>query len=302
MGHEPKAMDIDVTRAGWERRRWIGGWILVFLLLAAGLAWGQRRWGRGYSYEGGGFRTAREVPTHSTGTPVWTNAPGFEKDVFTFVRIRYQRGRGGWGGGWATDLPDSDLNFAYRLQQMTSLRVDPDGRILRLTDPELADFPFIYIVEPGGLSLDDDEAAALRKYLLNGGFLMLDDFWGEREWDNCEREMSRVFPDRRFAELPLDHPIYRCVFQIAAKGQVPAVDLGIESQWSGVTWEREDARTVHHRAIFDDQHRLMVIATHNTDNGDGWEREGENDYYFHRFCEKIAYPLGINILFYAMTH
>ena len=83
---------------------------------------------------------------------------------------------------------------------------------------------------------------------------------------------------------------------------MPNVGLGMESQHTGITWEREDAREVHHRAIFDDKGRIIVLATHNTDNGDGWEREGESDYYFHNFSEKIAYPLGINIIFYIMTH
>ena len=201
-----------------------------------------------------------------------------------------------------TDYPDSDLNFSYRLQQMTSMRVDPDGRVLDLTDPDLVNYPFIYIVEPGGLYLEDAEVLALRDYLLNGGFLMLDDFWGEREWENCEDEIRKVFPNRPFVELSLDHPLYRCVFEIRSKAQVPAIDYGVYSQQSGVTWERSDAREVHHRAIFDDQNRLMVLAFHNTDNGDGWEREGENYYYFKNFSEKIAYPLGINALFYVMTH
>lgn len=283
--------------------------ILAVAMLGAVLL--AQRWGgwRGGPGRGGRFaeyneiRTAREVPSGSTGTPVWTNAPGFEHDVFTFARIRYSGTRFGRGGGWATDLPDSDLNLSFRLQQLTSMKVDPDGRVLNLTDPDLVDYPFIYIVEPGGLTLTPEEVVALRRYLLNGGFLMLDDFWGEAEWANCARVMREVFPERPWVELPLDHPLYRCVFDIRSKGQVPNIGLGIESQWNGgVTWERPDAQEVHHRALFDDQGRMMVIATHNTDNGDGWEREGENHYYFHNFCEKIAYPLGINILFYAMTH
>ncbi|MFN0066257.1 MAG: DUF4159 domain-containing protein [Limisphaerales bacterium] len=279
--------------------------LLLALLLAATAVLAQRR--RGWWGEGGAgdaTRTAREVGSHSTGTPVWTNPPAFTKDVFTFARVRYTRGGFGRGrGGWDTDLPDSDLNLSYRLQQMTSAKVDPDGRILNLTDPDLVNYPFIYIVEPGGLWLDGAEVAALRKYLLNGGFLMLDDFWGEREWANCEAVLREVFPDRRFVELPLSHPLYSCVFSIKAKGQVPNVGLGIESQFNGgETWERYDAQEVHHRAILDDQGRIMVLATHNTDNGDGWEREGESDYYFHNFSEKIAYPLGINLIYYLMTH
>jgi hypothetical protein len=147
----------------------------------------------------------------------------------------------------------------------------------------------------------------LRKYLTNGGFLMLDDFWGDSEWRNAEQVLKRVLPDRSFTELSLDHPVYHCVFEIKAKYQVPNVWLGEQSEFDPMhqTWEPNhdgDVRTVHHRAIHDDKGRMMVIATHNTDNGDGWEREGENDYYFHNFSEKVAYPLGINIIFYAMTH
>lgn len=288
--------------------------LLVFVAVAS-LVTAQSRRSRGGwgGYGEGGYvpnsvRTAREIPSHSTGTPVWTNPNGFTKDVFTFARIRYTNasrgyyGRGGGGAGWETDTPDSDLNLSYRLQQMTSMKVDPDGRILDLTDPELVNYPWIYIVEPGGLGFTDEEVVALRKYLLNGGFLMFDDFWGEAAWANVAQEMKRVFPDRSFTELSLDHPLYSCVFQIKEKGQVPNVRLGEESQHHGITWEREDARVVHHRVILDDQGRLMVFAAHNTDNGDGWEREGEYEYYFKNFSEKIAYPLGINIIFYVMTH
>lgn len=292
-------------------RRWGRGVpvlaVILGMFVVSGLALGQRRF-RGRWTESrttGQERTAREIESHSTGTPTWTNAPGFTQDVFTFARVVYEQG--GWGGhgGWSTDTPDSDLNFSYRLQQMTSMLVDPDGRLLRLTDPELSQYPFIYIVEPGGLSFSEAEASALRAYLLNGGFLMLDDFWGDLEWSNCEEKMKQVFPDRAFQELPLDHPLYHCVFEIPSKGQVPNWRQGMESQYTGETWESNhegDTRTVHHRGITDDKGRLMVLATHNTDNGDGWEREGEDGYFFQHFSEKISYPLGINIVFYVMTH
>lgn len=286
--------------------------ISLFLVLSLAVM-AQRRFGRRGGWGGGwdgGWRSdadnPRQLPSGSTGTPMWTNPEGFEKDVFTFARVRYSYG--GYyrsrGGNWLTDAPDSDLNLSYRLQQMTSMRVNPDGKFLNLTDADLADYPWIYIVEPGGMMLSDEEVTALRKYLLNGGFLMFDDFWGEGAWLNVERHMKRVFPERDFQELPLDHPLYRCVFQITAKGQVPNVGTGESSQVTGITWENHDGdcETVHHRAIFDDKGRMMVIATHNTDNGDGWEREGEYEYYFRNFSEKIAYPLGINIIFYTMTH
>lgn len=235
-------------------------------------------------------------------------APRFKHDVFTFVRIRYaSMGRYGWSEKWETDYPDADVNLAFRLQQVTALSVDPQGKVLGLTEKELFDYPFIYIVEPGDLVFAEGEVEALRRYLLGGGFLMVDDFWGEDEWDNFYQEIRRVFPDREAQELPLDHPIFHSVFDLKARPQIPNVGLGTESQlpgsrYYGRTWERPDAREVHYRGIFDDKGRMMVVICHNTDLGDGWEREGENEIYFREFSERWAYPLGINILFYAMTH
>jgi len=261
--------------------------------------------------------------------PYWEPDKEFAEDVFTFVRIEYSSGWGGgygdgydggfrqrrggrrggrgWGGGrgggrWATDYPDSDLNFSYRLQQLTAMEVNPDGVILRLTDPELFDYPFIYIVEPGALVFTEDEVQALRRYLLNGGFLMVDDFWGEDEWYNFYYEIKRVFPEREPRELPLSHPIFHAVFDLKEKPQIPSIGIALQGRSYGITWERDDAQEVHYKALYDDKGRMMAIICHNTDLGDGWEREGENEWYFHEFSEKKAYPLGINIVFYAMTH
>jgi hypothetical protein len=189
------------------------------------------------------------------------------------------------------------------------MKVDPDGRVLNLTDPELFDYPWIYMVGPGSLLLRADEVTILRRYLLNGGVLMADDFWGERQWQVFHREIKRALPERDFVELPMEHPIFHCVFDLKMPKnglQTPNYRAGENSQYNGgVTWEFHDGeacREVHVRAIFDDKGRIMVIATHNTDNGDGWEREGEYEYFFREFSEKRAYPLGINIIFYLMTH
>ncbi len=272
-------------------------WIVVLFILAAfaaTLTFAQRYYDR-------------------RGVPDWTPDKEFSHDVFTFVRIQYSSGydqggygrrggRGGGGGKWATDYPDSDLNFSYRLHQLTSMEVNPDGLILELTDPLLFDYPFIYIVEPGDLLFSEDEVQALRRYLLNGGFLMVDDFWGEREWYNFYYEIKRVFPDREPVEIELDHPIFHAIFDLKERPQIPSIGQALAGRDYGITWEREDAREVHYKAVYDDKGRMMVIICHNTDLGDGWEREGEDEWYFHEFSEKKAYPLGINIVFYAMTH
>ena len=246
----------------------------------------------------GGRRFQREEGDRN-GVPVWENETPFQQDVFTFVRVRYTSGGGGWGWEkWKVDYPDSDLNFSFRLHELTSLEVDPNGKVLDLTDEALLDYPFIYLIEPGHMALTEEEVAGLRRYLLNGGFLMVDDFWGEDEWFVFHQNLKRVFPDKEPVELPLEHEIFHCVYDLKKKPQVPS----IHGYWGGRTYERWDAQEPHYRALFDDKGRMMAIICHNTDLGDGWEREGEDSGYFHEFSEKWSYPLGINIVTYAMTH
>jgi hypothetical protein len=288
-----------------SRRSRFGG-ALGMLAMVCGLAFGQFRGGGGFRVAEG-VRTAREVPSRSVYAPVWTNPTAFEPDVFVFTRLRYGRDgwRGGAGGGtWVTDLPDADLNLSYRLQQMTSLKVDPNARIIRANDPDLPNYPFLMASAPGALELAADEIEGLRNYLLNGGFFLLTDFWGDAEWNHFASMMKQVLPGKSFVELPLEHPIYHCLFSIKKKNQVPRVDIGLRNLDSGSpTWERgPDGQEVHHRAIFDDKGRLIVLALHNSDDSDGWEWEGEDTRYFHTFAEGMAYPLAINIIYYVMTH
>jgi hypothetical protein len=236
---------------------------------------------------------------------MWNNPEGFKKDVFTFVRVRYGSWRYGRGGGWSTDYPDSDLNFSFRLQQLTSLKVHPDPVVVELTDDELFDYPFIYMIEPGRLSFTEQEVESLRRYLLAGGFLMVDDFWGREEYDNFYQEIKRVFPDREPAEIPLEHPIFHSVYDLKEKPQIPSINAAWEGKDWGITWEpryNDDTSKPSYQAIYDDKNRMMVIICHNTDLGDGWEREGEDEWYFREFAEKKSYPLGINIVTYVMTH
>lgn len=236
------------------------------------------------------------------GVPEWDKNLDFEHDVFTFVRIQYDSfaGQYGYGPGdkWRIDYPDADLNLSYRLKQLTSLQVDPNGKILRLTDPELFDYPFIYIIEPGKLLFSEEEVVALRTYLNKGGFLMVDDFWGEWEWNNFEQQMQRVFPNRQWREVPLEHEIFHIVYDLKEKPLIPSVHYYMR----GWRTERNDAQEPHYRAYFDDDGRIMAFICHNTDLGDGWEREGVDRGYFETYSEPFAYPLGINIVTYAMTH
>ena len=272
-----------------RQKRWAP---VLVALLSAGVAFAQPEWGVEHDYDRGGV-------------PVWEVDREHPEDLFTFVRIKYpshggrRRRRWGGGGSWSIDFPVSDINFSFRLSQLTSLKVNPHPKVLELTDPALFDYPFIYIIEPGSMSLSEPEVAGLRRYLLAGGFLMVDDFWGEYEWQNLYDEMKRVFPEREPVELDVSHPIFSAVFPLQHKPQVPSINA-----WygSGTSYERYDAQTPHYWAFFDDAGRMMAIICHNTDLGDGWEREGEDPAYFKTFSEPQAYPMGINIIFYAMTH
>ncbi len=265
-------------------------------------------------------KTAREVASHSTGTPMWENPLGFEKDVFTFCRAifkvdpttsptpSFHRGR---RLGWWVDFPDADLNLSYRLQQMTSMRTDPDGRVLKLNNPDLHNYPFLLMEHPGYMRLKDAEVAGLRKYLLAGGVLAVIDFWNEIEWQGFAREMKRVLPEREWTDLSFDHPIFHCVFDL--KGPMQRIQVPTMQFWTRqhdptdptkpIQIDRGVGSTdVHVRALHDDKGRIMAIAFHNTDITDGWEREGEQPDYFAVFSERVSYPIGVNLVFYLMTH
>jgi len=257
------------------------------------------------SIRGQGSRRFQQPSDERSGVPTWDIDASHRSDVFTFARIQYRSWSDGysrWRKKCMIDWPESDLNFSYRLEELTSLKVDPDGTVVSLTDPTLFDYPFVYLIEPGEMILDAEEQAQLRKYLLGGGFMMIDDFWGNQEYAHLESTLKEVFPDRSPQELPIEHPVFHFVFPLAKKPQIPNVGRGTESQYDGITYEQWDAQTPYYKGMFDDDGRLMMIICHNTDLGDGWEWEGANAYYFREFSEKKAYPLGINIVMYALTH
>ena len=175
---------------------------------------------------------------------------------------------------------------------------------MRLSEPQLFDFPFIFMTNMGAMALDSTEQKALRNYLLQGGFLMADDFWAAAEWKHIREEMKQVFPDREPIELSLDHEIFHMVYDLAKLPQVPSIHAwkrGMTYEdWHG-PFERDDT-SPHFFGYFDDQQRLIALFCHNNDVADGWERDGEDPEYFQEYSMKCSYPFGINIITYAMTH
>ena len=127
---------------------------------------------------------------------------------FAFVRIQYDSYYGGgfYGGPWLTDFPASDENFLRGVARLTNVRVMSKPIVLRFDDDEIFDYPFLYALEmgrEGGLSLSPAEVENLREYLLRGGFLLIDDFWGQQQWDAFYRDFSQIFPDQVINDRPV---------------------------------------------------------------------------------------------------
>ena len=158
-------------------------------------------------------------------------------------------------------------------------------------------YPFAYLSEPGALDPNEAETTALREYLVGGGFLLIDDFWGEAEWSNLRSVMKRVFPDREPEDLSLSHPLFHSVFDLKEMPQVTSIGTFLQ----GAKTERADAQEAHYRVVVDDDDRIMVLMCHNTDLADGWEWVGEDQRYDRAMVRSKALPMGINIVFYALT-
>jgi hypothetical protein len=158
------------------------------------------------------------------------------------------------------------------------------------------------MTEVGNIFLDDAEAAGLRNYLLKGGFLWADDFWGNWAWEVWESQIRKALPSNRYpiVDLPLEHPIFHSLMNVKRIPQIPSINFW-EGSGGGTSERGSESATPHGRAILDDHQRVMVFITHNTDLGDAFEREGDNHQYFLQFSVE-GYALGIDILLYAMSH
>ena len=208
---------------------------------------------------------------------------------------------------WETDFPEGDDNFSRRLQQLTRINVSPVAASRKFTAKDLGDFPMLYMSDPGYMVVTKEEIAAFARYLKNGGFVWVDDFWGDAEWQQFANVMRQVLPDRDWRVLTPEHPIFHTVFDMKEMPQIPA--LPFARRGGGDTAEPASAhkypagslRDPQMRVWLDDAGRVMVVATHNTDIGDGWEREAYGEWYFETFSTR-SYMLGVNIVTYAMTH
>ena len=263
--------------------------VVAVLLTAAGTGYAQR-------IVSGFYGTAPPRP------PTATSFRG----AFTFCRVWFASDRRE-KRGWGTDYPGADINFSIRLSELTKTRVtrqidsnDPEFVVVRLSDPELFQCPYLLFEDAGTMRLSRPEAAAFHDYLLKGGFAFVSDYWGEYAREQFDEEMAVVLPPEKYRtiDLPIDHPLWHTHFQMTKIPQMPSIQ-----SWrrTGGQTDRGVSDPVNARAIADEKGRLMVVMMHNTDIPDGWEREGEDPAYFYRFSPD-AYTVGINVFLYAATH
>jgi hypothetical protein len=237
-----------------------------------------------------------------------------EGSEWVFARLMYPQnprarfggfrrfGGGDWregGTSWTQDYPRADRHFAQALRRLSRVHARSVEQPVNLDDGDDAfNYPWMNAGEMGDWRLTEPQAVALREYLLRGGFIMLDDFWGAEEWNRFLESMQRVFPDRQIVEIANDDPIFHIVYDLDERYQVPG-------QW-GLNREclcrnpEQGGGTAHWRGIYDDHGRVMVAMTFNSDIGDSWEWADDPNYP--EKYSALGIRIGVNYVIYSMTH
>lgn len=218
-------------------------------------------------------------------------APSSE-DEFTFVRLKYRGRRSIWDIDW----PASDRNFIFQLRKHTNINVSSEEKIVDISSKELFHYPFAYMLEVSRLILTESESENLREYLLRGGFILVDDFHGGRQWKQFYKQFKKIFPKREPVDIPISHPLFHCFYHIDELMQIPGAGAALR----GKTYEKRDGRPARCLGVYDDNGRLMMMINFNTDLGDGWEHAAEG--FYPRDRSDMAFKLGINAVVYALTH
>ena len=244
--------------------------------------------------------------------PIREGLPTAENGVrdrgFTFCRLLYQSVRQeAQGHGWNTDYPGSDHNFVTRLAELTTAKParwedgQPGFAVVRATQEELYECPFLFMSDVGTVGFSEIEVVRLRDYLTKGGFIWVDDFWGDWAWQHWVGEITRVLPEYPIVDIDPDHMMMHALYEVENIPQIPSIQWWRRNGRRGTSERGRESETPHLRAIFDPEGRPLVVMTHNTDIADGWEREGEDYDFFYEFSPE-AYALGINVVLYSLSH
>jgi hypothetical protein len=278
----------------------LGGWVLALTVIALLLmrsAHAQREFREYPSFEGDD--AAAPVP------PDW-QVPG----EVTVGRLMYPSargafsfyGRGGdWrqgGTGWTDDYPKGDRAMIQMLRRLSRLSV---RSVEQPVDPDVPDveyYPFIIVGLAFSWDLTDHQAAALRTYLLHGGFLFCDSFFGTYNWDAFEAGLKRIFPDRPIIDLTDDHPIFHNPYDLQHMTSVQIPNMN--SLVAGGDGSLSGGEIPRWRGIQDDKGRLMVLIAYNNDIADAWQWADDPRYPADK--ANLALRFGVNAVVYAMTH
>ena len=213
------------------------------------------------------------------------------------------------GAGWRTDYPWGQRHLLLRLSELTKTRVSWVSKgvahvyLVRLTDDALFECPYLMASDVGTIGMTPEEASRLRLYLQKGGFLWVDDFWGNAAWEQWSREFSQAMSSTEYPieDVPLTDPIFHSMLEVTKVPQVTSIRFWRAVGGSSTSERGAESAVAHFRAIRDKHGRIIAVMTHNTDVSDSWEREGEDPEFFYRFSPQ-GYALGIDVLLYAMTH
>lgn len=223
------------------------------------------------------------------------------KAEFHFVRVEYTDlpgiRRGFSRGWWRQDWPEADIHFTQGVGRLTRVHIG-EPRHLRLTDPRLFDHPWLYATQVGYWDLDDAEIRQLREYFLRGGFLVVDDFYGDADWEVFRESMRRVLPGRPIVDLEASDSLLHVLYSITERTMIPG--LRHLRRGPNGTIVVQPQGPPHWRAIHDEQGRLIAAINHNMDVGDAWEHADMPEYP--EAMTALAYRFGINYIIYAMTH
>ena len=262
-------------------------------------------------YDGGFFNPFRGGLRGEQGDPAELPPAQMPDGNFTACHILYTSvRREASGAGWRTDYPWGERHLLMRLAELTKTRVSvatggktPHSWLVRLTDDALFGCPYLMASDVGTIGLSEAEAARLRLYLEKGGFMWVDDFWGDAAWEQWSREFAKVMPppDYSIEDVPLTDPILHSMFEVKRVPQVSNIRFWRATGGASTSERGAESATVHLRAVRDKHRRIVALMTHNTDISDSWEREADDPRFFQQFSPD-GYALGIDVVLYALTH
>jgi hypothetical protein len=250
------------------------------VLLGAQFGSSERRWA---SYE------------HEMQTPVDDPPDAWENGEFAFGRLRFRsQRRGGYYQRWGIDANRADRIFMQGLRRLTRVQARSVEQIIDIDSEDMFDYPWLYAVAAGDWVITEPQAARMRKFFDRGGFLMVDDFHGEPEWNSFMAVVRSVLPGRQVIDLENDHPMFHTVYDLSKRVRVPGYNVvhggGVERGGVDPRW----------RAVIDEKGRVLVAICFNMDLGDAWEFTDAPEYP--EAFASMAHRMGVNYVVYAMTH